>query len=325
MKDKPDYELLIDQEVWAFIRDTHDVYANTATSAESDSKPSVTEQRQLYNALCRKFARAVPASVSFSDSSICTPEWTVPIRRYSTDYRPAHALLMYFHGGGFVLGDLNSHHEICAELCAATHMPVTSVDYRLSPEHKHPAAFYDCIESILHEAAQNPDLSLILCGDSAGANLAAAAAHQLRQSPIASRIVGQLLIYPELGGNREAGSYLYHADAPMLSSAEIEDFLLARAAGELPINDVRFSPLQDSDFTRLPKTVVFVAECDPLADDGRNYCDAITGAGGSAKLHYEKGLVHGYLRARYSCARAAASFQAMIDELNSIAVSTLSH
>jgi len=124
-----------------------------------------------------------------------------------------------------------------------------------------------------------------------------------------------VLIYPELGGDHTRGSYLDHANAPMLTLEEVHFYLNVRVDGSPPTNDASFAALQDTHFTDLPNTLVLSAECDPLSDDGRVYCDAIKQAGGNARWRHEKGLVHGFLRARHSSARAKQSFKAITDQL----------
>jgi acetyl esterase len=147
--------------------------------------------------------------------------------------------------------------------------------------------------------------ALVLAGDSAGGNLVAAAAHALRDP----RIRGQVLIYPGLGGERNRGSYVTHADAPMLTAADLEFYAGIRHGGTAPPpGDATVSPLQDRDFSGLPMTLAIGAECDPLHDDAPAYAAAIRAAGGRAHAVTAQGLVHGYLRARATVPRAAESF-----------------
>jgi acetyl esterase len=148
----------------------------------------------------------------------------------------------------------------------------------------------------------------VLAGDSAGANLAAAVAHAARRGG-PEAIAGQVLVYPGLGGDRDRGSYLTHALAPMLTRDDILFYGRIRfAEGQDGSGDATALPLHDRDFSGLPPTVVIAAGCDPLADDAPAYAAAIRAAGGRARAVVEPGLVHGYLRARTTVARARASF-----------------
>lgn len=282
-----DYRALLDGPTWAFIRQTEAAYpANTASL-------SIAEQRAIYDRMCRAFFRGYPPGVTSEDRAI----GGVPCRIYPG---AGPATVVYLHGGGFVVGGLHSHDDVCAEIRDRTGLTVVSVDYRLSPEHRHPAAFEDGCAVI--RALPGP---LVLAGDSAGGNLAAAAAHALRDP----RILGQVLIYPALGGDQGAGSYLAHAHAPMLTAADLEFYGGIRHGGARPRpGDPTISPLQDTDFSRLPMTLAIGAECDPLHDDAPAYATAIRAAGGQAHAVTAKGLVHGYLRGRATVPRAAASF-----------------
>lgn len=289
-----DYERLIDEETWAFIRRTAESYPDGAVDL------SIEDQRRVYNAMCAEFRQPRPDGVSVQDISADG----VPVRVYTAG-DPTRTVV-YFHGGGFVVGGLDSHDDVCAEICAQTGYRVVSVDYRLCPEHVHPAQFDDSWTA-LNWVAQEYSGPIVLAGDSAGGNLAAAVAHHARGR--VEGIVGQVLIYPGLGGDTSQGSYVEHAQAPLLSRDDILFYEKMRCGGEAPANDPSFAPLQDTDFSGLPSTVVVTADCDPLRDDGPAYCQKITAAGGYAHWINEPGLIHGYLRARVSVKRAADSFE----------------
>lgn len=306
----PDYKTLIDQQTWSFIELTDSWYP-----PETVEYP-IEKQRQIYTAMCREFNQGYPNGVTGSDATIASPNHNIPVRRYScTDH--ASTSILYFHGGGFVVGDLESHDDICAELCAATGFDVTAVDYRLAPEHLHPASFEDSLNCVLFEG-QRLGTPLLLCGDSAGANLAAAVSHAVRDNNSSVEIAGQVLIYPALGGDVNKGSYVEHRNAPMLTTRDVYFYTNIRSGDSQDLNDTTFAPLADTDFSNLPSTIVFSAECDPLADDGKHYCAAINSAGGNARCITETGLVHGYLRARHSVDRARDSFSTIVAALTSM-------
>lgn len=295
-----DYSALIDEQTWAFIERTNSFYPPDSTD------DSVARQREVYNTMCRAFFSQYPGSVSSTNKFVHTAEQRIPIRVYEKSDSDPEAVCLYFHGGGFVVGGLESHDDVCAELCDATGFRIVSVDYRLAPEHLHPAAFLDCLAAFEH-VASTCELPIILCGDSAGGNLAAAVTHHVRRHERAP--VGQVLIYPGLGGETDQGSYLTHAQAPMLTTRDTLYYAEIRGGGFNWSNDPRFAPLNDQDFNGLPDTIAISAECDPLSDDGRDYCNKISAAGGKALWNNEPGLVHGYLRARHSVDRARASFR----------------
>lgn len=289
-----DYDTLIDAQTWAFIRQSGTYYPKDAVTLD------IAGQRDVYDTMCRAFFQGYPDGVSAKDRS----GDGVPVRVYSAG-DPTRSVV-YYHGGGFVVGGLESHDDVCAEICAQTGYRVVSVDYRLAPEHKHPAAFDDAWTATRWAAREYGD-DLVLAGDSAGGNLAAAVAHHARGR--LNRILGQVLIYPGLGGDMDKGSYIEHAHAPLLTRDDILFYRDIRLAGEEPQGDPTYAPLHDRDFSGLPPTVIMTADCDPVRDDGRDYRDRLTAAGGRVCWRNEEGLVHGYLRARTSVERARASFE----------------
>lgn len=298
----PDYETLLDDQTRAFIRDTESWYPADATGQ------TVEEQRAVYDRMCRAFHRGYPKGVTARDAAM----GGVPCRVY--DGPDAAATVVYFHGGGFVVGGLDSHDDVCAEICAATGCRVVSVDYRLAPEHRHPAAYDDACAAT-RACAEAFGRPLVLAGDSAGGNLAAAVSETLKGST--GTVAGQVLIYPGLGGDPNRGSYLVHANAPMLTRDDVlyygairrpEGTSDAATPADTPDDGPEAAPLWAASFAGLPPTVAFSAECDPLADDARAYCSLIQAEGGTARWVLEKGLVHGYLRGRATVDRARDSF-----------------
>ena len=292
-----DYDRLIDAETWEFIRRTTESYPPDAADLDAEG------QRRVYDAMCRVFRQERPDGVTTEDILADG----VPVRVYSAG--DPSATVVYCHGGGFVVGGLDSHDDVCAEICANTGYRVVAVDYRLAPEHKHPAAFEDAW-AVVAWAARTYDQQIVLVGDSAGGNLCAAVAHHARGR--LEGLAGQVLIYPGLGGEATGGSYADHAEAPMLTARDLAFYKHVRLAGEEPQGDPTYAPLQDRDFAELPRTVIFTAECDPLADDGPAYRDRLEAAGVPVHLQCEPGLVHGYLRARTMSSRAAESFERIV-------------
>jgi acetyl esterase len=301
---QPDYRVLLDDEIWAYMKRSDEFYPPDAVGL------TIEDQRAVYNKMCAAFHQGHPEGVQTWDA----PYGGVPCRRYEVG--PSEITVVYYHGGGFVVGGLDSHDDVCAEICARTGHRVISVDYGLSPEVTFPGCFndaYGAFEAIAAGCAGG----IVLAGDSAGGNLAAAVAHHAR-GRVDGRIKGQVLIYPGLGGDREQGSYVRHANAPQLTVADMDFYQQVRSGGEPPKADPRYAPLQDTDFTDLPPSVMITAECDPLSSDGEAYRDAILGAGGQAIWVEESGLVHGCLRARVMSQRAAAFFDRVVDAIGKL-------
>ena len=298
-----DYSTKIDAETWDFITKTGEYYPPETISY------TVDQQREIYDRMCRAFFQGYPDGIRATDHHI----GTIPTRKYTCGEAPA--TVMYFHGGGFVVGGLESHDDVCAEICERTGLNVVSVDYRMAPEHVHPAMYDDCLTATKHILATTTK-PVLLCGDSAGGNLAATVAHTLRSDP---RILGQVLIYPGLGGDIDTGSFIEHANAPLLTRDEIVFYEGIRYKdGIKPENDPTAVPLHDTDFTNLPPTVIVSAECDPITDGCKLYREALQNAGVNVTWFNEAGLVHGYLRARTTVTRAAASFDRIITALSAL-------
>ena len=289
---KPDYATLIDAEVWDFIRRSEAYYPPDAIGL------SVPGQRAVYDRMCAAFYRGRPPGVSVRDGVIAG----VGVRHY----HGAGVRVLYLHGGGFVLGGLGSHDDICAEICAGTGYRVIAADYPLAPEHLHPVAYHAVLQ--VAQALLAEGGPLIIVGDSAGGTLAASVALALR-----GKLAGLVLIYAGLGSDLAAGSALIHADAPLLTRADVLYFRDIRAQpGQSLAQDETASPLAATDYRGLPPVLAFSAECDPLCDDGRIWVERVQAAGGRGRFVSEAGLVHGYLRARHMSARAGTSFARIV-------------
>ncbi|MER8436572.1 alpha/beta hydrolase [Mesorhizobium sp. M1393] len=295
------YATLLEPALWAYIDRVNAWYP-----PEMDLP--VDKQRAVYDAMCRAFHAGTPTGVETSDNTVAG-DHAIPIRRYQLAGKAPQAMVVCYHGGGFVLGGLDSHDDICAEICAGTGFAVLSADYRLAPEHLHPAAFDDAL-AVFEWAASTGGLPVVLCGESAGGNLAAGVAHAARRHPRPA--IGQVLIYPELGGDESAGSYVEHAEAPLLTLSDIEFYRQVRSGKAKSPDDPTFLPLRDSDFSGLPPTVVVTAQCDPLSSDGEAYRDPFLAAGGRAWWYEEPRLVHSFLRARKTVPRAAEAFTRIV-------------
>lgn len=300
----------IDEEVQAFI----DYYLTVSNKLSTDT--SVEQQRESYEKICRQFCYPHPDGISTRDAQINGRHGNIDIRHYRYDRtEQSAAQIIFIHGGGFILGNLDSHDDICAELCAASGFDTVSIDYRLSPEFYHPVHLDDVVDAYL-EVSNNQS---IMVGVSAGATLSAALCHRLKAS--SQLPVGQVLIYPGLGGDLfDLDSYRVNAHAPLLSTDDIHFYRKARCRDEsLPLDDPEFYPLAAKDFSGLPRTIAFSADIDPLRDDAAFYVEQINRSGGNATVYNEVGLIHDYLRARHTSKKAADSFRRIGEAIKIVA------
>ncbi len=276
---------------------------------------SIAQQRRDYDAMVQHFCYAHPAGITSDDDTAEGRHGDIPLRHYHYGAGNDSALILFIHGGGFILGSLDSHDDICAELCAKTGYDLVSVDYRLSPEFYHPAHLDDVEDAFRSLAHDNT----ILVGASAGATLSAALCYRLRTA--ANGPVGQVLIYPSLGGDcLDLDSYRVNADAPLLSAEDIAFYRGTRCAGnDLPTTDPEFYPLASTDFCNTPPSIVISADIDPLRDDARLYVEKLQAAGVEAQWINEPGMVHDYLRARHVSAAAGAAFDRICQSITRLA------
>jgi acetyl esterase len=206
-------------------------------------------------------------------------------------------VVVFVHGGGFVRGNVVVYDPLCTHLAARVRAVVVSVDYRLAPEHRAPTAAFDVTDAIAwvadHGVALRADTSRIaLCGDSAGGNLTAVAAQQLRDRG-GSPVVHQALLYPATDMTLASPSIAQNAGAPMLTRASIVTFRELYAPTGSDWRDPLLSPLF-GELAGLPPTLVQTADLDPLRDDGVRYADALEAAGVSVRLTNYVRVPHGF-------------------------------
>ncbi|UWU24850.1 alpha/beta hydrolase (plasmid) [Rhizobium sp. CB3060] len=271
---------------------------------------SIEQQRQWYDALCSRFDRPLPDGMHTRDEVVAG---RIPVRHYQPATIRTSICLLYLHGGGFVVGSLESHHAICAEIADYVGAELVSVDYRLAPEHRWPAQTDDCFVVLKQLLAEGK--TVLLIGDSAGGNLAAGLAVRAKGERL-SGIVGQILIYPALGGDLVSGSYEEMANAPGLTTTDVGYY---RSVLQAPAGDPVAEPLASSSFAGLPPAFITVAHFDPLRDDGRNYAARLAAAGVEVWFREEPQMVHAWLRARHMSDGASAGFRAICEAVSRFA------
>ncbi len=248
---------------------------------------------------------------------ITGPNGEIPIRIYtplSAVQRAGHGpvpLLVFYHGGGWIVGDLDSYEHLSRTFANALDCIVVSVDYRLAPEHKFPQGVEDCYAATVWASEHARSLGadpqrLIVSGDSAGGNLAAAVSLMARdrQGP---PIAFQLLIYPVIDCNFETDSYQRNATGYMLTQAAMRWFWDSYLPEPTQTKNPYAAPIQASNLAGLPAAHIITAEYDPLRDEGEAYAERLQAAGVPATLKRYAGMIHGFARRTdlYDVARQA--------------------
>lgn len=208
-------------------------------------------------------------------------------------------LMVFFHGGGWMIGNMDLYNILCARLASETQSIILSVDYRLAPKHKFPTAVEDCYAA-LEWAAQgarywkaDPD-RIFLAGDSAGGNLATVVS-RLARNRKGPHVAGQILIYPVTDCRMRTDSYTLYEDSPTLTRKEMAFYIQNYQKEPKDILNPDFSPLLSNDLSRLPQALIIGAEYDPLKDDGMLYAQALEAADTPARYLEVKHGVHGFI------------------------------
>jgi acetyl esterase len=232
--------------------------------------------------------------------------YSIPVRLYADSADVALPALVYFHGGGFTIGSVDSHDGLCRRLSHLGHCAVLSVDYRLAPEHKFPTAHNDAWDVVQWVAQQGKGLGLdthkiAVGGDSAGGTLSAACAIEARN--VNMRLALQLLFYPGCAGHQNTQSHSTFAKGFVLEESHITYFFNHYVRSVEDRNDWRFAPLdglsedgQVTDLTDLAPAWMGLAECDPLVDEGIQYADRLRMAGVAVDMEIYRGVVHEFIK-----------------------------
>jgi acetyl esterase len=254
------------------------------------------------------------------DIAIAAETHIIPARLY--DRRAARGespVILFFHGGGFMVGDLDSHEPFCTYLADQMDLPVLAVDYRLAPEHPFPAAPDDAEFAARWLAGSPAELGfrvsgMITCGDSAGGNLAIVVARQLASRPAAVPVIAQWAIYPFLGCGKDFPSFDLFGDGYMLTEEAMDWFDQGYGA---PPRDPRYNCLIEAAAPGVP-LLIYTAGLDPLRDHGRAYAEKARQEGVPVRLIEAEGLIHGFICLRRAVPSAAADIDAFIAEAKAI-------
>lgn len=234
------------------------------------------------------------------DRRIKGPDGEIPVRLYYPEGNPPYPVLVYFHGGGWVIGDLDSHHAICHAISKTSDCLVAAVDYRLAPEHPFPAPVEDAYAATCW-VAENADAiqadagRIAIGGDSAGGTQATVVAMMARDRS-GPQIALQVLIYPITDYYFETSSYLKNADGYMLTRDLMMWFWKHYLKNDEITDHPYVSPLRAENLGKLPDALVLTAQYDPLCDEGQAYAGRLQEAGGHVKLTRYDGMIHGFFR-----------------------------
>jgi acetyl esterase len=257
--------------------------------------------RRAYDAGTLIYRHETPPLASVANLVFAGPSENLKVRIYRPHgvATPAPALV-YFHGGGWVVGNLESHDHLCRYLAARAQVVVVAVDYRLAPEHKFPAAFEDSLAAIRWVAASAEELAidakrLAVGGDSAGGSLAAATALAVRDEGWPMLRL-QLLLYPSTDFTADTVSMRDNGSGYLLTRAAMEQFIDWYLPSRIARTDPRTSPQLAPDHSGLPPAFVASAEFDPLRDEAHAYADTLQRAGVAVERHCYAGMVHGFMR-----------------------------
>ena len=229
--------------------------------------------------------------------------------------------LIYMHGGGWIIGDLDSHDGVCVDIALDGDCQVISLDYGLSPENKFPKALYQCHE-IFSEVFQNSDAfnidknRLSIGGDSAGGNLALSTTLLMMKNggPLP---LYQFLIYPCIDKDFDSYSYIKHSDAPFLTKKMMLWFFDTYLNGPEDYSNPSVFPILEKNFSGMPKTVLLNAELDPLATEGRKLAKRLIDDGVPVFHNEAQSLIHGFIRCRDQSPKGMKIFKDMVTLLKS--------
>ena len=259
----------------------------------------IATRRDNYRALAETVEHPVEPVKSVSDVVLALADRDLRARLYVPFDDEGTALVVYFHGGGFVVGDLETHDGLCRRLSSDSRMRFLSVAYRLAPEHPFPASIDDAVDTIRYVASHlnqfnDPSVKLIVMGDSAGATLATVACALTRHEDLG--IAAQVVIYPTLGPELFTDSVHEFGEGHLLDVNHLRYDYELYLDGWTDHTDPRVSPLMASDLSGVPPAIVLVAQCDPLRDEGVAYAGLLEHFKVRVELLEAEGMVHGFLR-----------------------------
>ncbi|MFC2948120.1 alpha/beta hydrolase [Virgibacillus sediminis] len=270
---------------------------------QSDAKQKIIpeEARESMNAPTVPPEKRVQVH-GVDDITVSTSEADIPVRIYTPKEKDSYPILMYFHGGAFFSGNLESHDEVVRPICMESGYKVISVDYRLAPEHPFPAALEDCYNVTKWAAEHGDELkwdgkNLAVAGDSAGGNLAAALSLMARDKKEFT-LTKQVLYYPSL--DLDVSEFRYpslveNGKGYFVESDQLAEFNFFYLLGDVDTDNPLVSPIREKDLKNLPSAFVVTAEYDPMRDEGELFAENLKESGVHVKTKRYEGVTHGFL------------------------------
>ncbi len=296
----------------AFILDVY--YAQTY-----DPEASVEDLREQIRSTV--YLQGLPPRLAVvEDLSIADGDRVIPVRLYRPGWRPVYPVLVFYHGGGWIRGDLDTHDTICRHLALKAGCLVVSVEYRLAPENPFPAAVEDAYAALLWVAEHAREIGgdssrLAVAGDSSGGNLAAVMAIACRDRSY-PQLRHQVLFYPVTDIScMDRASYTAFGEGYMLERGTMEHFRDCYVPGAADWDDPRASPLLADNLHGLPPATIITAHFDVLRDEGQDYAARLAGAGVPVHLGHYPGVFHGFLNFGLLLEEAAAALDEAAHEL----------
>lgn len=270
-----------------------------AGKPKSLSEMSLEQIRQAYRDMGHLAGEPEPVA-RVEDFKIPGQVINIPLRIYFPQTDRPVPVVLYIHGGGFVKGDLDTHDSICRALANRSESMVVAVDYRLAPEHPHPAALDDCFATQLWLTENAKELGgdgsrFAVAGDSVGGWLAAQVAILARENKN-MRLKAQVLVYPNLDLSMSQDSYKRCGSGYLMTSEALVWYISQYLPSEIDPKDSGVSPLFLKDLNDLPPTVIVGAEYDPLVDEGHLYAERLRDADVPVTYHHFSGAIHAFFQ-----------------------------
>ncbi len=276
----------------------------TQRASEAVPEPKTPEERrELGETLSQAFPVPNPDTFAVADRFIHAPGRIIAVRIYRPKDQDPGPGILFFHGGGFVSGSINTHDVYALGIAESARAQVISVNYRLAPENPQPAAAEDCYFALCWVVENADRLGIdgsrvAIGGDSAGGALAAACTLMAREKG-GPAIRYQYLIFPMLDTDFDSESYLTNTQDPFLSREDCMYYWRTYLDGKLDTTDPYAVPMRAANLSNLPPAYILTAEHDPLRDDGERYGERLVAAGVPATIRRAPGTIHGFVRARF--------------------------